>query len=150
MSSPDIDPPVIDPYPAGNYVPASEVSEHVPESGDGETIIQLRDQDVAVVQAHYWGGYDQPNYELDDLFSREGESMMGEVDMNFAHAHTPEVIAVDRAHGGHFSGAGVGKEYGGHIQMRLDTLQTREVNSYQKETVHTSHENIHWGSGANF
>lgn len=143
------EPPVLDPYPADSWLPPEEIPNHMYHEGDAETIMNLRKKNVAVIRAHYWGGYDQSNYDLTDLFDKDGGSLTIDVSETYEdYRNQPAVVAVDKAMGGGFNGAGVGREYGGHIEMRLDTLRTREINHYEEEIHHHPNHSSEWGSGA--
>jgi hypothetical protein len=134
MIKSDVEPPVFDSYPDPNFIEAANVADHLEEEDDATSILELRNQGVAVIRAEYWGGHDEPNYELKALYDEDGNCLKGdkevaEIVKSFGWQHGPEIIAVDEAMGGVFSGAGGGQTYGGIIEMRLDTLETREVNS---------------------
>jgi hypothetical protein len=144
MISSGVEPPVFDSYPHPDFIGAANVADHLEEEGDATSIIELRKQGVAVIRAEYWGGLDEPNYELKALYDKDGKCLKGdkevaEIVKSFDWRHGPEIIAVDQAMGGLFSGAGGGQTYGGIIEMRLDTLETREVNSYVEEINDEDH-----------
>lgn len=147
-------------YPSSNKIPDGvldqEVEGSVPDHRKGpseaEVIQRLRELGVAVVRAEYHGGSDDAVYEFIEVFDEEGMPMSGQEDVSeflgeLGWHNGPEVIAVDRAHGGCFSGSGAGQMYGGTIEMRLDTLETREVNSYIKRAIHEDHAGADWSSG---
>lgn len=146
-------------YPKDGKVADEDLTEHFPDPPanfdrphDGETIRRLRELGVAVIRASYTGGHDEAFYHLEGLFDEDGNRLEEEEDVksfldNIHQFSGPEVIAVDEAHGGHFSGAGIGQEYGGTVEMRLDTLETREISTYAERRVRESHESAEWERG---
>ena len=100
--------------------------------GDAEAAILLRRAGVFVLQAGYSGGSDQGYYEVLELAGSSGEALslqaLGLSPFD-GPAYQVASVAVDKHLGG-FSGSGDGTDYGGTVEIRLDTLQTREVSTY--------------------
>jgi hypothetical protein len=148
-------------YPSSNKIPDSfldqevegSVPDHRERPSEAEVIQRLRELGVAVVRAKYEGGHDEAFYTLIELFDEEGVPMTGQEDVSsfldrLGWHNGPEVTAVDRAHGGYFSGSGWrGRRYGGTVEMRLDTLETREVTTFAEVVKREDHEDAEWGSG---
>lgn len=145
-------------YPKRGKVPDDQLKEKFSDPygddrlHDGEIIRQLRAAGVAVIRAGYSGGHDEAYYDLVDLFDKGGRSIRSSEEVtqvieDLPWHSKPETIAVDRAHGGSFSGAGIGQEYGGTIEMRLDTLETRELSNYSYERHTQSRETSEWTTG---
>lgn len=148
----------IEDYPSERAVPDEALEEQFSDpyrddqKHDGEVVRQLREMGVAVIRASYRGGHDEAYYDLVDLFDEEGRSVQGKEEIaaflgDLGWSARPEVIAVDRAHGGSFSGAGVGREYGGRVEMRLDTLETREISTYAYQRNQENHSTAEWEDG---
>jgi len=144
-------------YPKEEKVPDDALTDYFPDPHrdrphDEDTIRRLRELGVAVIRASYTGGHDEAFYHLEGLFDEDGRRVEEdeEVASFLESVHRfcgPEQIAVDEAHGGTFTGAGIGQEYGGTVEMRLDTLETREISSYSERRVQESNESAAWESG---
>jgi hypothetical protein len=149
MRNPDITPPEFDTYPSPSYVEAASVERNISKEDDAETIVALRDAGVATIRAKYWGGHDRSNYELVGLYDEDGIDITNDDEVQqvteiFDYGQSPDVVAVDQAMGGPFNGAGAGQIYGGVIEMRLDTLETRKINEFHEEMVSQNHESASW------
>lgn len=146
-------------YPKAGKVSDEELRQHFSDPlansdrpHDADTIRRLRELGVAVIRASYRGGHDEAFYYLEGLFDQNGERLEEEAEvesfLESLHRFSgPEMIAVDRAHGGSFSGAGIGQEYGGTVEMRLDTLETRETSTFHERRVEERNEGADWREG---
>lgn len=131
-----------------NHIPDDAIEEHLCAKRDADLVRQLRALGIARIGASYRGGFDESFYELEGLFTADEEEADGEqlkaLLGELPYWQGPAVLAVDQHFGG-FSGAGAGEEYGGTVEMRLDTLQTRETSSYYYAAVYDDHSESEWG-----
>lgn len=150
-----MEPPSFDSFPVSDYIPAKEVESHLVHERetekDAKTINRLREMGVAAIRGEYWGGFDQANYELKGLYNEDGESVENDpeisdfLDEEVEWRHRPAVIAVDQGFGGGFTGAGGGGgKYGGVIEMRLDTLETRKIDEFHETIEHDRSPDAPW------
>jgi hypothetical protein len=149
MRNPDVPHPEFDDYPSPAFIEAADVARNVSKPDDADTIIALREAGVATIRAKYWGGHDRSNYDIIGLYDEEGIDItrsdeVKEVVEDLDYQESPEVVAVDQAMGGPFNGAGAGQTYGGVIEMRLDTLETRKINEFYEEMHSHDHRDADW------
>lgn len=112
----------------------------VPDEATQALVERARAKGIHVLVANYRGGYDEAEIDCEGCYDAEGNPVEWTDGVEHEYSYpdgtthkwtTPDCDELAwwtvQRHFGGFSGAGDGNSYWGTVQLRLDTLETREV-----------------------